>query len=230
MTEALVIFSRFDSTRLPGKALMDVGGRPLLGRCIDRARLVPGAPRIIVATSDRAVDDVIAAFAAAEGVSVFRGSADDVAGRALACCRQFRLTRFARICGDSPFLSPELIGALLAVHRATACAVACNVHPRTFPPGLSTEIVAASAMECACASPDPEDHEHLTRFFYRNAHEFRVVNLAAQGYDSLSRLRLVVDTAADLARASLLAERLGDSAATAGLDAVLALAASVGNP
>ena len=99
----IIVFVRYDSRRLPGKALCGLGGRPLLGRVLDRARLVPGGHPIVVATSDRAVDEPVATFTRSENVEVFRGSADDVAARALACAEAFGFVSFARICGDSPF-------------------------------------------------------------------------------------------------------------------------------
>ena len=52
----IIIFSRFDSQRLPGKALLDIEGRCLLGRVIDRAKLIKGTNEIIVATSNREID------------------------------------------------------------------------------------------------------------------------------------------------------------------------------
>ena len=50
MSRGVIIFSRMDSNRLPGKALIDICGRSLLGRVIDRAKNIKGAERIIVAT------------------------------------------------------------------------------------------------------------------------------------------------------------------------------------
>ena len=226
LSEALVIFSRFDSSRLPGKALMDVAGRSLLGRCIDRARRVSGNPPIIVATSGRPVDDAIAHFAESQGVAVFRGDADDVAGRALACAERFGLVRFARICGDSPFLCPEIIGGLLEIHRTGLCDVACNVLTRSFPAGLSVEIIATEAMRQACREGDAEDHEHVTRFFYRNLERFRIFSLAAADPQDMRAVSLALDTPDDLIRLSRIAQSLGSTAAEASLTAILDLARS----
>jgi len=98
-----LIFSRFDSTRLPGKALLEINGREMLGRVIDRAKKIPGLDGIVVATTDREVDDTIAEFASKENVGCFRGSLDDVAFRAFKACESFGFSKFVRICGDRPF-------------------------------------------------------------------------------------------------------------------------------
>ena len=90
----ICVLARMDSTRLPGKALMELGGRPLLGLVLDRVRRAYRAERVVVATTDRAIDDPIAEFTAQEAtrsprspstvpLSLFRGDCDDVAGRIL---------------------------------------------------------------------------------------------------------------------------------------------------
>ena len=110
MSIGLVIFSRMDSNRLPGKALKTFAGRALLGHVIDRAKATRNADLVIVATSDRGTDDKIAAYAEAQGAEVFRGSAHDVLGRAVGCAEAFGLTVLGRICGDSPFIAPQMLG------------------------------------------------------------------------------------------------------------------------
>ena len=67
MATGLIIFARMSSSRLPGKMLLPIAGRALLGRVIDRARCVKGDRPVVVATSKEAADDAIERFARAEG-------------------------------------------------------------------------------------------------------------------------------------------------------------------
>ena len=113
---AAIIFSRFDSKRLPGKALIDIYGRCLLGRVIDRAKCIKGIDFVIVATTDREIDDQIVRFARTQEVDVVRGSCEDVLQRALDACEKYKLTKFARICGDRPFFDPDLIKGSCLLH------------------------------------------------------------------------------------------------------------------
>ncbi|WP_170958924.1 NTP transferase domain-containing protein [Magnetospirillum sp. 15-1] len=197
MSTGYLVFARLDSARLPGKALTDLGGRPLLGRVLDRLRLAAGTRPVIVATSDRPVDDPIAAFATADGAPVFRGDCDDVAGRALAAARRFGLERFVRISGDSPFMDPALCRLMVDLAETGDDDVVTNVFPRGWPPGCSVEIIRTAAMERAVAAmTDAHDHEHVTPYFYRHADRFRICNVPPP--EALPLVPLTLDTAGDL--------------------------------
>jgi spore coat polysaccharide biosynthesis protein SpsF len=210
----LVVFARMGSKRLPRKALRDVAGRPLLGRVLDRARRVPGVT-LVVATTDRPEDNELAAFADVEGVPVYRGADADVAGRALGCARHFGFARFGRITGDSPFLDPEMFARLFAMHEERSLDVATNVFPRSFPPGLSAEVITTEAMARVVAETEAAyDREHVTPYIYDNPGRFMIGNVAAP--PSLSaRVKLAVDDEADRERAAWIMSRLGARAMTA---------------
>lgn len=218
----IVIFSRFGSSRLPGKALVDIAGRPLLGRVIDGARRVDGSPAIIVATSTEASDDAIAAFAAREGVASFRGPLDDVAQRALSAAGHYELDFFARVCGDRPFLNAGLIEDYAREVVDGDYDLVTNVPGETFAPGLTTEIVRVAALARALTlATEAGDREHVTAAFYKYPAAFKVCSRVAPG-PQYRGTRLVVDTAVDLARARAIAQAI-DTAATLD-DAALAVA------
>ena len=226
MPLGLVVFARLDSRRLPGKALCDVAGRPLLGRVLDRVRAVQPVMPVIVATSDRALDDPIAMFAEAEGVEVFRGSADDVVGRALACAETFGLSAIVRISGDSPFIDPALIEQCIARFETAEprLDLVTNIMPRSFPAGVSVEIIGIGALRLmAREAASPEEREHVTLYMYRNATRFRIENVVAPDarYECVT---LTVDEPRDLDRTLWISARLGTRAATAPLDDVVILA------
>jgi spore coat polysaccharide biosynthesis protein SpsF len=226
MPLGLVVFARLDSRRLPGKALRDVAGRPLLGRVLDRARAVKPALPVVVATSDRALDDPIVAFAEAEGVSTFRGAADDVLGRALACAEAFGFSAMVRISGDSPFIDPALIQKCVARFEAArpGLDLVTTIMPRTFPPGTSVEVIATKTLRrVAIDAVAADEREHVTPFFYRNASCFCIENLAAPD-GRYQGVALTVDEPRDLDRVVRIATALGAGAAVASLDEIVALA------
>lgn len=219
----LILFARFDSTRLPGKMLMDLGGRPLLGRVLDRAQRVKGQHKIVVATSDRDIDDPIVRFAEHEDIAVFRGSIDNVAGRALACCETFGFDRFARICADRPFLPYELIDRALALQQEQNLDLATNALEKSYPSGTMTEVITRQAMQRVCDETSAtDDLEHVTKFIYTNAENFRIANFSS-GDSNWASLNLSIDTQADMDRTNWMFDQLGDHPEQASIEAVIAL-------
>jgi len=225
VTAAVLVTARFDSRRLPGKALRPVAGRPLLGRVLDRLRAGRGDERLVVATSTRAVDDPIAAFARGEGVDAWRGAADDVAGRCLACAEHLGLDRLVRICGDSPFIDPELVGRFLGRQAETGADVVTNTWPRSYPTGMSVEVIDRDALARLVAeTDDPEDREHVTRWLYHHPERFRVENVRAPEALADRGVTLSVDTEDDWRRGCWIAERFSGAVGEAGLAELLDLA------
>ena len=216
-----IIFSRFDSSRFPGKALVDIGGRSLLGRVIDRARLAQLDGPVIVATSDRPIDDPICLFAEDEDVEVFRGSLNDVAARALACARSFHLDAFARICGDRPFHCPKLLGHLADLFKKNRLDLATNVLTQTYPSGLTVEIVSTEALQRVITlSQDPLDREHVTRYFYRHAENFRINNVKWD-FPEDAAIHLALDDPEDLEFAHKMIAALPENPEIASHDIVI---------
>ena len=152
-----------------------------------------------MATSDQASDDPLAAYAATLGVSVFRGTLDDVLGRFQACATKHPSDWILRVCADSPLLDPAVIQLLLAAPRDDFDVVT-TTSPRTFPKGQNVELIRSSAL---LALPDaeltPDDREHVTPFFYRHPERYRVLNVQSDD-PGLAQASLVVDTLEDLQR------------------------------
>jgi spore coat polysaccharide biosynthesis protein SpsF len=221
---ASVVFARLDSRRLPGKALVDLGGASMLARVIDRVERA-GLP-VIVATSDRKMDEPIAQFAGQRRLACFRGDASDVGGRALACAREYELDVLVRISGDSPFMDPVTIDAVMRLFDTKRPDLATNLFPRTFPAGMSVEAISVPALDRAMSETDEaDDHEHVTKYFYRRSEAFRIVNHAAPDGDS-SGCHLTVDTPDDLAKARWLVSQ--DVIATTPRERVVALVRQYG--
>ncbi len=229
MTLGVVILARMSSKRLPEKMLRPVAGRPLIDHVIDRARRIPSVPHPIVATSDHPGDDRLAAHCHARGVGVFRGPLDNAARRVRDCAVDHGWDYFARINGDSPFLDPHLIERGLNRAVAEQLDFVTNLQPRTYPYGIAVEVFSTEAYRRAFHRMNgPEDHEHVSAYFYRNLTEFRYVNIASpNGPDT--DVRLTVDSEADLARVEDVIRRLGHAHRRAPLDRILAAyRASVG--
>ena len=105
----IVITCRYNSNRLPGKVLMKIEGKEVLGYINERLLHVTSAKDIIVATSTEQGDDLIVDFCKSHGIKYFRGHKDDVAQRILECAVKHNFDYFVRICGDNIFIDYQLL-------------------------------------------------------------------------------------------------------------------------
>jgi spore coat polysaccharide biosynthesis protein SpsF (cytidylyltransferase family) len=195
-----ITLCRLDSSRLPGKVLKLVQGQPLLQYVLTRCRQVEGLTDLVVATSDRPIDDAIADFCQQADVKVFRGSTQNVTRRLLDAAMEQSWNYVFRINADSPFLEPDLLSQAIRLIEQTKYDLVTNLYPRSFPYGVSVELIRVASLQKAIASMyTPEHFEHVTQFFYQNMEQFQYYNIARTGTD-LSKIRLTVDTETDFRR------------------------------
>ena len=213
---AIVVFARMSSSRLPGKVLMDFGGRPLLAHIIERAQALDYP--VIVATSDHAGDSAIVEMATACGAAAFRGSLDNVLQRGVDCAHVHGLDAFARLCGDRPYFPVGQMRDGLELMRDALMAdrpvdLATNHLPVSPPPGLSTEVVRVAALERVLSGqPNARHREHLTSGLYDDAPSYQMVPIACDFAETRGH-RFAVDTLDDYRRLGGVAHQLGDVSA-----------------
>jgi spore coat polysaccharide biosynthesis protein SpsF len=213
-----VIPARLSSARLPGKVLRSLGNRPLLAHLLENLHHAQSLSGMVVATSDDPSDDAVAAFVDRVGVSCYRGSLDDVAGRVLAAADQAGALAIVRVSGDSPLLDPALVDQAVAQFGTEGGDVVSNVVVRTFPKGQSVELVTREALARAVAGmTTPAEREHVTPYLYAHPDRFRIRSFTA----AVARpdVQLSVDTLADLERCEAMLMALGAPAWQVGWEA-----------
>ena len=217
MSLGIVVQARTSSARLPGKVLMPLAGKPLLQHLVSRMQLT-GLP-IVLATSREAADDAVEALARKLGVRCHRGPLDDVAARLHGAASEAGFEGFVRANGDSPLLDPALVRQARELHGNAGCDLVTNVFPRSFPKGMSVEIVGLAAMQRVLASTrDAQDREHVTRYIYAHPDEFRIRNFTAAR--PRAGLQLSIDTREDFERIDAAIRKLGKRAAEAGWEEI----------
>jgi spore coat polysaccharide biosynthesis protein SpsF (cytidylyltransferase family) len=222
-----ILVARMDSRRLPGKVLEPVGGMPLVEVALRRAQRAQRLDACMLATTERAVDDPLVAWAANVGLSVYRGRAADVADRLRGAAREAGADYFLRMNGDSPFVAPDLIDEAIRAIAEHPIDLVSNLGQRRFPTGVTVELVRRKAFEEARELIDSDElREHATQVFYRHAGRFRV-HYIEMAPSELSSARLVVDTKEDRQHVSTLADTLGPELLTAGWREIAKLAVSM---
>jgi spore coat polysaccharide biosynthesis protein SpsF len=196
----VVVQARMGSSRLPGKVLREVCGRPLLALQVERMRRSRRADRILVATPDTPADQPLATLSRDLGLTCFQGSENDVLDRFYQACRSVGLEdadAVVRVTADCPLLDPDLMDEIIGAHLAGDYDYVTNTLPPSYPDGLDVEVLRFAALARAWREAElPSDREHLTRFIRRRPEQFRHHNLAHD--PDLSALRWTVDQEEDL--------------------------------
>ena len=203
MTTA-IIQARMGSSRLPGKVLRPLAGRPMLARIVERVGGCPSVAAVVVATTDRAADEPIRQMCAAEGIAVFAGSEHDVLDRFYQAAVRFAGDPLVRVTADCPLVDPGLLGQLVALygtgsfdHVGVATgAGALFAGQSRYPDGLDAECFSVAALARAWReATSPQDREHVTPYMWRHKDLFRCGQLASP--HDYSQLRWTVDNEAD---------------------------------
>ncbi len=215
MSLIAIVQARLGSTRLPGKVLKPILGRPMLWHIAERLRSVSDIKHVVVATSDQSGDEPIRRFCYEEGIAFFAGSENDVLDRFYQAATRYKGEPVIRVTGDCPFADPEVIKRLLALYHtghydyvgvATGAGAIFSNSGR-FPDGLDAECFSLGALELAWReATHPLDREHVTPYIWRNKHIFRCGILTSK--EDYSQLRWTVDNHADFQLVSRIYEAL----------------------
>jgi len=200
MTTIAIVQARMGSTRLPGKVLRELAGRPVLSWVVRAATATPGVDGVVVATSTNPLDTAIEDWCVAAGVDCFRGSEADVLDRFAVAAERHDADIVLRLTADCPLLDPAVCGQVLAMLQLTGADYVTNADPRRWPDGLDCEAMRMSALLRARTRADSAfEREHVTPHLRDNRRLFRVESLPCP-LPGLGRERWTLDTEADFAR------------------------------
>lgn len=232
-----IIQGRMSSSRLPGKVLLDIAGKPMIQHVIERTKLAQTLDGVIVATTIDSSDDPVAAFAASTGIPFTRGSLHDVLDRYYQAAKAHQADVIVRITADCPVIDPNVIDQtvkLITDNWSLKTDFSCNRLPppfgRSFPIGLDVEVCTFAALERAWKESTEVFHrEHVMPFLYegttferntqyalsdtyfvlrgRSQRDFSIVQL--HHAPDYGSLRWTVDTPEDLAFIREIFARLG---------------------
>jgi len=198
MTNVAIIQARMGSSRLPGKVLADLAGRPTIEWVVRAARAVPGIETVAIATSDAPGDDELADWCAGSGLPCVRGSEQDVLARYASAILEFGAQAVMRLTADTPFLDPAVCGQVLWLYERSDADYASNVDPAVWADGLDCEVFSGDALLAAAeAASRPFDREHVTPYLRHNRRRFSVRGLPCP-FPGLQRENWALDTPEDL--------------------------------
>jgi len=189
--------ARMGSTRLPGKTLKPICGKPMLELLVERLKRSK-VDDIIIATTVAGTDEVISDLAAEWGVKAFRGSEEDVLSRVLSAAEAFGADMIVEITGDCPLLDPEVVDRCIDCFLANDFDYVSNVVQRTYPRGLDTQVFPVAVLqEVSRKTNDPADREHVSLYIYEHPDEYRLGHVLAPPELTNPDMRWCVDTIED---------------------------------
>ncbi|MFE0013687.1 cytidylyltransferase domain-containing protein [Mesorhizobium sp. NPDC059054] len=194
----VVLQARASSSRLPGKVLKSILGKPMLHHQIERIQRARVPARLVLATSRNPEDDAVADIGQNAGIDVYRGDLEDVLDRFYRAAEPFAPSHVVRLTGDCPLTDPGIIDAVTRFAVDGNYDYASNTIRPTFPDGLDVEVATFEALHTAWREATTKsDREHVMPFLHRQAERFKLGNY--ENEKDLSALRWTVDEPADFA-------------------------------
>lgn len=197
-----IVQTRMGSTRLPGKVLIDLEGKPVLWHVVHRLKNAKYIDKIVVATTDLYEDDIIANYCTQNEISYYRGSSDDVLSRYYNAAGEYKAGIIIRITSDCPLIDPLIIDKMLIKFKGNnsksiTLDYMSNTLERTFPRGLDAEIFSFESLERSYReAKHPYEREHVTPYIYQHPELFRLSNYKNEV--DYSTHRWTLDTPDDL--------------------------------
>lgn len=196
MNTVIIVQARMSSTRLPGKILMQVLGKPLLAYLVERLRRVRLADQIVIATTTNDSDLPVVALCEQLQLDCVRGPEHDVLARYDLAARAHGADLVVRVTSDCPLLDPAVVDDAIALYREGGVDYVSNALRPGYPLGMAVEVLPADLLARAAAEASaPEEREHVTPYIYLRPARFRIGHLA--GETEYGRERWTVDTPED---------------------------------
>jgi len=192
-----IVQARMGSTRLPGKVMMKILGKPMLWHLIQRLKSSKLINRIVLAVPDKEIDRMLLRVAEETGVDSFAGSEDDVLDRYYHAARKYKAETIVRITGDCPLIDPEIVDKTIRYYLENKDELSFVHNGLSYPDGIAeTEVFSFAALEKAWKEAKlASEREHVTSYMWKNSDLFRSATLEYK--EDLSNLRLVVDDEKD---------------------------------
>ena len=191
----VIVQARIGSTRLPGKIMKDLDGKPLLTRMIERLKKAMKPDEIVIATTNLPEDEQIVQLCKQEDCAFFRGSTDDLLDRHYECAKQFNAKVISKIPADVPLIDPSIVDLMFNFFENNNFDYVSNLHPPSFPDGFDVEIFSFDTLKTTWENSLKDfEREHTTPYIWENPQKFTIGNVLMPGGNDLSKqYRLTID-------------------------------------
>jgi len=201
---AIILQARLDSSRLPGKAMLPLAGRPLVLRVMEALNHINAGLRVLACPEDSF--DTFKPLAKEAGFEIIAGPKEDVLERYCMAIRKYSIDTVIRATGDNPFVFADTAAMLFDEASAVNADYAGYID---LPYGSGVEYVSAKALlRAANEAALPQEREHVCPYLYNNPQIFNLYRPAAPVLWLFPDIRLTVDTQEDYECAVMLYDAL----------------------
>ena len=198
MRVGCIIEARMNATRLPGKIMLDIMGRPSILRQVERIKRSRYIDQIIVATTTNQADDVLVETLNQNDILCFRGSEDDVLGRVAKCALEFQLDAVVEITGDCPLTDMQECDKVIERFLEGGYDLVSSNLLCTYPLGMAAIVFSNKVLqESALNAADPIHREHVCLYLYEHPYDYIFSNIEAPPFLRGPSLRMTLDDEAD---------------------------------
>jgi len=195
------IQARLGSSRLPGKVLKEINGKPMLLRHIERLKESRLLDDIIVATTTNKNDDKIVAFCKENNINYYRGSENDVLDRVASMIEEKDIDIHVECFGDSPLTDSHIVDEVIGYYlkHQNKYDFVSNSLKTTYPPGQEVLVYNGKILVEANKNivKDEPLREHVSIHITQYPKKYRLKNLEAPKYYNYPEIYLEVDTPED---------------------------------
>jgi glutamate-1-semialdehyde 2,1-aminomutase len=195
MKVVAIVQARMGSSRLPGKVMKKITGRPVIELLLQRLNAAAEIDQVVLATSIASENLELKNYVGSLGFECHLGSEEDVLGRVYGAAKEFHADIVIRVTGDCPLVDPQLVDSIVRSFKNSDCDYVSNINPPTYPDGLDVEVFDFSTLERTYLEARTNfDREHVTPYV-RNSGVFITSNIELDV--DLSALRWTLDEQAD---------------------------------
>lgn len=196
-----IVQARMGSTRLPGKAMLPLGGVPIIELVLTRVAPAEAVDEVVLATTYRESDDLLATEAERLEIPVVRGPEMDVLHRFSRAAERHDADTIVRVCADNPLISPRELDRIISHHHETKPGLSTNGQPfrgNGYPDGLGASVFNTDLLaEIDTGTNDPSHREHVTKYVWDHEESFEIETVEAPADIRGPEIELDVDTVAD---------------------------------
>ncbi len=199
MNVSVIVQARMTSSRLPGKVMLPLGSKTVLGEVLTRCWQINRINQVCCAIPIGAEHDILEEEIKKYKAILFRGSENNVLERYYEAAKFLKADIIMRITSDCPLINSEVCGKVLEKHIITCSEYTCNNMPPTWPHGYDCEVFGINQLkEAVINSYLPQDFEHVTTWMRRS---LKVLNLENPNGNQYSD-RITLDTIEDYKKIS----------------------------